>query len=442
VTDPVAISLDCAALFAPPAASGPQPAWPGAPPDRAGLDDVEPAGDVFTNLLALFSGPGFAAQGAELLPPGGQNLPLPPAVDPTAAVLRAPTTPAVATSEHASLMTLLLQSELPAAAGAQTAADPGAAAALALPAAPSGAAPLAPSAGALPGDVAMLLNNSAGAPPLTAPAEIASPSAAVTAAATPEAGALYQSLAGALRSQPKASAIINSAQVNSAQGAARSDAPAPGDGIAFALGGDAGRATAVTTAPQGSQLLLEAVRFGTRELQAGDTGEIAPSANPMPLAATQAGAPRAAAASVLADPTLATTPERFGEALAHRIEWMVDHQLGEARIKLNPPELGALDIKISMLNDRTHIQFTAAHHSAREAIEAAMPRLKDLLAAGGLELGSASVAGGGAQSGSSHSASSMPSAPQVSEFAGLDLSELPPLAQVPRAARGAVDLYA
>ena len=89
-----------------------------------------------------------------------------------------------------------------------------------------------------------------------------------------------------------------------------------------------------------------------------------------------------------------TTSTRWHETLANRIQWLVDHDVGEAKIKLNPPELGALDVKISLADDKTFVQMTAHSASARDELSQGLPRLRELLSAGGLELGGATVSGG------------------------------------------------
>ena len=82
------------------------------------------------------------------------------------------------------------------------------------------------------------------------------------------------------------------------------------------------------------------------------------------------------------------------EAFASRLHWLVDHHVGEARIKLNPPELGALDVKISLQDDKTFVQLTAASSAARDELAQSLPRLRELLPPSGLELGGATVNGG------------------------------------------------
>src|SRR5262249_27392641 len=103
-----------------------------------------------------------------------------------------------------------------------------------------------------------------------------------------------------------------------------------------------------------------------------------------------------------------TTAARWHDALASRIQWPANHDVGEAKIKLTPPELGALDVKISLLDDKTFVQMTAHSASARDELAQGLPRLRELLSAGGLELGGATVSGGHDDRGAFGSAAPQP----------------------------------
>lgn len=67
------------------------------------------------------------------------------------------------------------------------------------------------------------------------------------------------------------------------------------------------------------------------------------------------------------------------EGLGERILWMTDKDIRTAEIKLNPQHLGPLEIRIQMEQDRASIHFTTHHASVREAIEAAVPKLREML---------------------------------------------------------------
>ncbi|HUO68547.1 MAG TPA: flagellar hook-length control protein FliK [Gammaproteobacteria bacterium] len=132
------------------------------------------------------------------------------------------------------------------------------------------------------------------------------------------------------------------------------------------------------------------------------TGTDAASAPPLALVHASGGthATDASAASAQAalpqssGDAIDTNAARWHDALASRIQWLVDHDVGEAKIKLNPPELGALDVKIALQDDKTYVQMTAHSASARDELAQGLPRLRELLSAGGLELGGATVSGG------------------------------------------------
>jgi flagellar hook-length control protein FliK len=119
-------------------------------------------------------------------------------------------------------------------------------------------------------------------------------------------------------------------------------------------------------------------------------------------AATQSALPQSAGDA------LDTNAARWHDALAARIQWLVDHDVGEAKIKLNPPELGALDVKIALQDDKTYVQMVAHSASARDELAQSLPRLRELLSAGGLELGGATVSGGHDDRGAFGSAAPQP----------------------------------
>jgi flagellar hook-length control protein FliK len=77
--------------------------------------------------------------------------------------------------------------------------------------------------------------------------------------------------------------------------------------------------------------------------------------------------------------------------LADEVRWIMDGSDGAAEIKLHPPSLGALDVRISMEADKANVQFISPHPIVREVLEAALPRLRESLAQEGLSLGNVTV---------------------------------------------------
>jgi len=84
-------------------------------------------------------------------------------------------------------------------------------------------------------------------------------------------------------------------------------------------------------------------------------------------------------------------PNWDGELLG-RVNIMVKGGIQEAKIQLSPPDMGRLEIKVSTDGDSTKVMFAVENVAARDAIEQAMPRLRELLEQGGLQLSHSEVA--------------------------------------------------
>lgn len=82
---------------------------------------------------------------------------------------------------------------------------------------------------------------------------------------------------------------------------------------------------------------------------------------------------------------------QWNDQVAKRIGIMASEQLQTARIQLDPPELGALDVKIKIQGDQVSVAFASNHPSVRDALEGQAPRLRELLEQQGVELADVSV---------------------------------------------------
>lgn len=76
----------------------------------------------------------------------------------------------------------------------------------------------------------------------------------------------------------------------------------------------------------------------------------------------------------------------WSRALGERVMWMVGREAQSAEIRLNPPQLGPVEIRVSVQNDQANVSFTASHPFTREALEAAIPRLREMLGESNLNL--------------------------------------------------------
>lgn len=81
----------------------------------------------------------------------------------------------------------------------------------------------------------------------------------------------------------------------------------------------------------------------------------------------------------------------WDRALGDRVQWMANQNVQLAELKLNPPGLGPLEVRVRVEGDRTHITFLASQANVREAVDAALPRLREMFAEGGLNLGDVTV---------------------------------------------------
>lgn len=69
----------------------------------------------------------------------------------------------------------------------------------------------------------------------------------------------------------------------------------------------------------------------------------------------------------------------WGQALGEKIQWMVNSKLNSAEIRIDPPNLGKMEVKINMTDDGAQIVIHTQHANTRDLIDAASFRLRDVL---------------------------------------------------------------
>jgi flagellar hook-length control protein FliK len=89
---------------------------------------------------------------------------------------------------------------------------------------------------------------------------------------------------------------------------------------------------------------------------------------------------------------------QWSEQIARRITIMSSEQIQSARIQLDPPELGLLEIKIKVQQDQVNVAFASGHQTVRDALETQAPRLKELMEQQGVDLTDVNVSDHGQQS--------------------------------------------
>ncbi len=81
----------------------------------------------------------------------------------------------------------------------------------------------------------------------------------------------------------------------------------------------------------------------------------------------------------------------FVAELADKVVWLAGRQGQMANLSLNPPEMGALEVRLTVSGGDATAQFFSPNPGVRDAIDAALPKLRELMAQAGLNLGEAEV---------------------------------------------------
>lgn len=80
------------------------------------------------------------------------------------------------------------------------------------------------------------------------------------------------------------------------------------------------------------------------------------------------------------------TDPGWNQQLGERVQWLTDKAVPVAELRLNPQHLGPISVRIDMDHDKASIAFSAHHAMVRDAIEAAVPKLREMLGAQQLNL--------------------------------------------------------
>ncbi|MEZ8777980.1 flagellar hook-length control protein FliK [Vibrio splendidus] len=107
--------------------------------------------------------------------------------------------------------------------------------------------------------------------------------------------------------------------------------------------------------------------------------------------ATVGSAPTRAEIQAAQQAPLQLTKELANEQVAEKVQMMMSKNLKNLDIRLDPPELGQMKIRMTMNNDVANVHFTVSNQQAREVIEQTLPRLREMLAQQGLQLADSSV---------------------------------------------------
>lgn len=151
---------------------------------------------------------------------------------------------------------------------------------------------------------------------------------------------------------------------------------------------------------------------------------------PQPIAA-------AAAPPVLAQP--ADPSAGYDDRFSGHIAWMAGQRISQAEIRVSPEHLGNIAIRLQVEGNEVRAEFHSTQAEVRHALEASLPRLREMLSQHGLQLAQAGVGQGQAQSRKPSGNTAAAGAPETDQ----PLEDAAP-SQTPvfRRGRGLLDVYA
>jgi flagellar hook-length control protein FliK len=186
---------------------------------------------------------------------------------------------------------------------------------------------------------------------------------------------------------------------NPALAAAGADLAGDGKTAATTTTDGADGAINLRTVPGGAvkaELKPEA-EFGLQ--QARDAALLAARSEAAPTAAVAAAQPATLAAVEAAAASAEQLTARVGtnaweNQVGQKVVYMVGSEEQTASLTLNPPDLGPMQVVLSISGDQASVTFSAEQMEVRQALENALPRLREMMSESGIALGNATVNSG------------------------------------------------
>ncbi|MCC7464331.1 MAG: flagellar hook-length control protein FliK [Gammaproteobacteria bacterium] len=247
-----------------------------------------------------------------------------------------------------------------------------------------------------PCDVVTLLRllEHAAPPPVAAPYTVPIAAAAPLAGAAVTDGTTGTGAGSAPRT--RAAPLAPATPTAPAAPAAASVLPVPGDPAVESI--TAAAAAGILSVP-GSATAPD--RTGERAGQHDSTQTVLAPAPSATLMADPARAAVELAQSLRALPASSAPPERavpvpvrdaaWPQAIAAEIRFMAAQKVEAATLRLAPEHLGPLEVRLDVRDGHVNVSFGVAHPETQAALEQALPRLREMFATAGLQLGQANV---------------------------------------------------
>lgn len=83
--------------------------------------------------------------------------------------------------------------------------------------------------------------------------------------------------------------------------------------------------------------------------------------------------------------------QQASQQLRERLMFMMNNGVQRAEIRLDPPDLGSMTVRVTVQNEQAQVNFQVQNPQAREMLEQAMPRLRELMEQQGMQLADSEV---------------------------------------------------
>lgn len=141
-------------------------------------------------------------------------------------------------------------------------------------------------------------------------------------------------------------------------------------------------ASVMDGAPPERAAMTESLRLPEHVLRAATSPEtaVASASAPVATANAQNASPGATMQGFVSE---MVGSEEWAEAVAQRLSQLAESPQARANIRLNPPQLGPMQIEVQVDGDHAIVQLAVHHDATRDALEQAMPKLRAQLEGSG-----------------------------------------------------------
>lgn len=129
---------------------------------------------------------------------------------------------------------------------------------------------------------------------------------------------------------------------------------------------------------QGEQ--AKPVDLGASGTSASALAQLDNGARPQPVA------PADRQFTVQSDVRVPVGQGQWGEAVSQRVLWMAAQKVSSAELRLDPPDLGPVQVRVTSHQDQISVTFTSPQPAVREALDQSAARLREMFTEQGLDL--------------------------------------------------------